>query len=69
MDEEKFEQYTSNGKKIIACITVGNEKYYMDENRDIYEKLGNAYIEVTDTNIISKVKEVLNMPSKDEVMY
>ncbi len=69
MEEENREQYAGNGKRIIASISLGEERYYIDENRDVYEKLGNVFVEVTNEEIIQKVKAVLSMPSKDEFMY
>ena len=69
MEEENREQFTSNGKRIIASISLGDERYYIDENRDVYEKLGSVFIEVTNKEIIEKVKSVLTMPSKEDFMY
>ncbi len=66
--EETRPEYTSDGKRIIASISVENEIYYMDENKNIFEKVGKVYLEITNPNIIEKVKRVLAMPTNDLYM-
>lgn len=68
MEEEMEDirtQFTSDGKRIIANITVDNEVYYMDEDKRVYERIGNVYIEVQNEEIIERVKAVLTKPSDD----
>ena len=63
--EDIRKNYTSEGKRIITTITIDNGTYYIDENKVIYEKIGNVYIEIQNERIIEKVKEVLTKPSDD----
>lgn len=68
MEEEMRDiraDFTSDGKRIIANITVDNEVYYMDENKSIYEKIGNIYVEVQNEKVIEKVRAVLITPKDD----
>lgn len=63
--DETPQEFTSEGRKIIAAITVGNQVYYMDEAKNIFEKVGKIYLEITDKKIIEKVKQMLIMPTED----
>lgn len=63
--DETPQEFTSDGKKIIAAITVDELVYYMDENKNIFEKVGKVYLEITNTKIIEKVKQILTMPPND----
>lgn len=58
-------EFTSAGKRIIASVTVENQVYYIDEDKNIFEKVGKVYLEITNSKIIDKVKEILAMPSEE----
>ena len=63
--DETPQEFTSEGKKIIAAITVENQVYYMDESKNIFEKVGKVYLEITNQKVIEKVRQMLMTPTED----
>ncbi len=59
--EDKLDSNQTREKtKIVSRISIdSNTTYYIDENKDIFEKIVGEYYLITDEKIISKVKEIL----------
>ena len=59
--EKKYDSgITRDGTTIISRITLDkNITYYIDENKNVYEKIIGEYYIIKDPVIIDKVKEVL----------
>lgn len=59
--EDKLDSNQTREKtKIVSRISIdSNTTYYIDENKDIFEKIVGEYYLIKDEKIISKVKEIL----------
>ena len=59
--ENKYDTGITREKtRVVARVTLENNAiYYVDENKDVFERIVGEYYKIEDESIISRVKEVL----------